>query len=99
MPEKEEPVSIKIYSSRGCTLCAMTKRLYDRDGVAYETVMIDNNETAQARLKAAGHQQLPVVVTDTATWTGFQPERVEASIVEFKASVPATFTTHGPDVA
>jgi glutaredoxin-like protein NrdH len=99
MPEKEEPVSIKIYSSRSCTQCAMTKRLYDRDGVGYETVMIDNNEIAQARLKAAGHQQLPVVVTDTETWTGFQPERVKASIEHYKASRPASAAMDGPSIA
>lgn len=98
MQEKEIQVSIKIYSSRSCTQCVMTKRLYDRDCVAYETVMIDTNEIAQARLKAAGHRQLPVVVTDTETWTGFQPELVKASIEHYKASQPTPVAMDGPSI-
>jgi glutaredoxin-like protein NrdH len=99
MPEKEKHVSIKIYSSSSCPQCAMTKRLYDRDGVAYESVMIDNNDAVQARLRADGHRQLPVVETATATWTGFQPELIKASIEHHKASQTSGAVVEGLSVS
>ena len=95
---KGHPVSIKIYSKKVCNQCTMTKKLYDRAGVTYETVTTDGNEVLQDRLRAQGHMALPVVITPGDSWAGFQPERINASIDEYSATATAERSLSGPNI-
>lgn len=103
MPEtlslRGKPMSIKIYSSKACTQCKMTKKAYDRDGIAYENVLIDGNEPLQAKLLAQGHTALPVVVTPSETWGGFQPDKIRTSIAEYMATTTLEASITGPSIA
>ena len=92
-------MSIKIYSSKACTQCKMTKKTFDRDGVPYENVMTDGNERVQASLRAQGYSALPVVVTPTDSWTGFQPDKIRTSIDEYKAETALETSMAGPSIA
>ena len=96
---KGKPMTIKIYSSQLCDQCRMTKKAYDRDGVVYENVMIDGDERLQAMLRTQGHSGLPVVVTPSDTWTGFQPDKIKTSIAEYKAAATLETSMAGPYIA
>ncbi|GAB3252580.1 thioredoxin domain-containing protein [Arthrobacter pigmenti] len=97
--EKGQPVSITIYSKKTCDQCTMTKKLYDRAGVTYETVNVDANEALQEKLRAQGHMSLPVIVTPTDSWAGFQPDRIKDSIELHTPASPGDTLLPGPDIA
>jgi glutaredoxin-like protein NrdH len=72
---------VTIYTKRGsdgspCQACRLTKNLLDRENLAYVEIDVTDNEKHQAELIAAGHRQMPVVMTPTDVWAGFRPERV-----------------------
>jgi glutaredoxin-like protein NrdH len=95
---RKETAMIKIYASDTCVKCGPTKRAFDKKGVSYEVVEVDNNPKVQALLRAQGHHELPVVVTPHETWTGFRPDKILTAAAQFHAD-PAAGLSTGPEVA
>lgn len=66
-----------------CHKCNLTKRAFDKAGVAYVEVRLDEAaEDVAARFIEAGHTTAPVVVdklTDTM-WSDFRGDRIKAAI-------------------
>lgn len=69
--------AITVYTKPACVQCTATKRALDKAGVAYSLVDITIDDDARDYVIELGHQQAPVVVTDTAHWSGFRPERIK----------------------
>jgi glutaredoxin-like protein NrdH len=72
---------VTIYTKRDedgapCQACRLTKNLLDKQNFAYVEIDVTDNEKQRAELIAAGHRQMPVVMTPTDVWTGFRPDRV-----------------------
>lgn len=68
---------ITVYTLPSCQPCKMTKREFDRLGLAYEEVPMDTPGVAE-RLTEAGHRAAPVVETPDQSWSGFQPSKIRA---------------------
>lgn len=67
---------VTVYSKPICSQCDMTKRLLDREGVAYETVDVTEDHEAFQFITSLGYKQAPVVVAGDDHWSGFQPDRI-----------------------
>lgn len=67
-----------VYTKDNCVQCDMTKRLMDKIGVEYETVNITQNPEELDKLIELGYRAAPVVVSDSESWAGFQPEKINA---------------------
>jgi glutaredoxin-like protein NrdH len=56
----------------------MTKRMLDRIGVEYETVDITEDSAAMEMVLGMGFKSAPVVITDTDSWAGFNPDKINS---------------------
>ena len=67
-----------VYTRPGCPQCDATRRQLDKNGVTYTTVDLTTDADALDYVRALGHLQAPVVVTDTEHWSGYRPDRCKA---------------------
>ncbi|MCT4708558.1 glutaredoxin-like protein NrdH [Enterobacteriaceae bacterium H11S18] len=67
---------ITIYTRNDCVQCHATKRAIESRGFAFELVNLDQQPEAADDLRAMGYRQLPVVVTDQESWSGFRPDMI-----------------------
>ncbi|WP_202303433.1 glutaredoxin-like protein NrdH [Dryocola clanedunensis] len=67
---------ITIYTRNDCVQCHATKRAIESRGFAFELVNLDQRPEAADDLRAMGFRQLPVVVTDQESWSGFRPDMI-----------------------
>ena len=67
-----------VYTKPSCVQCDMTKRMLDRIGVEYETVDITEDSAAMEMVLGMGFKSAPVVITDTDSWAGFNPDKINS---------------------
>lgn len=66
-----------IYTKTDCRQCVMTIKVFETEGIGYDTKPILEPENL-AYVKNLGFMAAPVIVTDTDAWAGFQPDRITA---------------------
>ena len=69
--------TVTVYSKPACVQCNATHRALQNKGIAYETVDLSQEPDALERIRALGHLQAPVVITDEDHWSGFRPDKIE----------------------
>lgn len=67
---------ITIYTRNDCVQCHATKRAMESRGCTFELINLDNDPQAVEALRAQGFRQLPVVITDSLSWSGFRPDMI-----------------------
>lgn len=65
-----------VYTKPACVQCDMTKRYLDKAGVEYSTVDITQDPTALDMILGMGFSSAPVVISESGSWAGFQPDRL-----------------------
>ncbi|MPV51412.1 hypothetical protein GCG21_15615 [Pseudactinotalea sp. HY160] len=97
-------VAAVVYTRAGCAPCAATVRAMARHGLPVRQVPLDEQTGAEEieAFKAAGLVSVPVVVTETATWSGFRPDLIRTLAhnqhTESQARATAPAAQHGPGV-
>lgn len=66
-----------VYVKPACVQCDMTKRFLDKNGISYETVDITQDSDALDMILGMGFSSAPVVITDSDSWAGFQPDKLQ----------------------
>lgn len=66
-----------VYTKPSCVQCDMTKRYMDKNGIAYDTVDITENQDALDMILGMGFSSAPVVISDKGSWAGFQPDKLD----------------------
>jgi len=74
-------MAVKVYTKEACGPCTATKRKLKKNGVEFEEISIENTPGAREYIQSLGYAQAPVVVTDDASWSGFEPDKLEALVV------------------
>ncbi|EOC0418911.1 glutaredoxin-like protein NrdH [Cronobacter malonaticus] len=67
---------ITIYTRNDCVQCHATKRALESRGIAFDTINLDEQPEAIDTLRALGFRQLPVVMADSLSWSGFRPDMI-----------------------
>ena len=67
---------ITIYTRNDCVQCHAIKRAMESRGYTFELINLDNDPQAVEALRAQGFRQLPVVITDSLSWSGFRPDMI-----------------------
>lgn len=67
---------ITIYTRNDCVQCHATKRAIEGRGFTFDLVNLDLTPEAADDLRAQGYRQLPVVITDQESWSGFRPDMI-----------------------
>lgn len=68
---------IKVYSKPNCQQCKFTKKMLDENNVHYTVIDISIDMGGANEIEQLGYRSLPVVVTDSENWSGFQPDKLE----------------------
>lgn len=67
---------VTIYTLPVCGQCNQTKKVMDRDGIAYDAVSLVDVPELAAEFKEAGFLQAPIVVAGDRRWSGFRPDLI-----------------------
>ncbi len=67
---------VTVYTKPSCVQCDMTKKMLDKNNINYDTVDITEDISAFEMVKSMGFMSAPVVITDTDSWAGFQPDKI-----------------------
>jgi len=67
---------ITIYTRNDCVQCHATKRAIESRGLEFDLVNLDTQPEAIEELRARGFRQLPVVIADALSWSGFRPDMI-----------------------
>jgi glutaredoxin-like protein NrdH len=67
-----------VYTKPSCVQCDMTKKMLDKIGVDYNTVDITEDSAAMEMVLGMGFKSAPVVITDTDSWAGFNPDKINS---------------------
>ncbi|CCJ76445.1 glutaredoxin-like protein NrdH [Cronobacter muytjensii] len=67
---------ITIYTRNDCVQCHATKRALESRGLAFDTINLDEQPEAIDTLREQGFRQLPVVMADELSWSGFRPDMI-----------------------
>lgn len=65
-----------VYIKPACVQCDMTKRYLDKNGIEYDTVDITQDSEALDYVLGMGFSSAPVVISDSGSWAGFQPDKL-----------------------
>ena len=71
-------LSVTVYGKEHCVQCNATTRWLESRGVEYEYIDIEKDPEAYEYVTGLGYLQAPVVKSDDATWSGFDPGRLSA---------------------
>ncbi|GMR70638.1 redoxin NrdH [Aerococcus viridans] len=72
---------VTVYSKPDCMQCNFTKKWLKERNVPYTELNVEEDEEALSKIKEMGYQAVPVIVTETENWYGFQPDKL-AELVE-----------------
>jgi glutaredoxin-like protein NrdH len=70
-------MTVTVYTKDNCVQCEATKRHLDKLEIPYSTVNITNDIRALDKLISLGYRSAPVVVTDTDSWAGYVPDKLD----------------------
>ena len=75
-------MTITIYTTPNCRQCDFTIKLFEQAGIRYELTDVTTDAAALATVQALGYIAAPVVVAGAQHWSGFQPDRIAAVLVD-----------------
>lgn len=80
----ENAPAVVVYSRPECVQCDRTKALMNREGIPFNEVNVDEDETAKAFVKGLDYMTAPVVYVQwggdmgASHWGGFRPDLIKS---------------------
>lgn len=68
---------ITVYTKPACVQCEATKRHLTKLKLEFDTIDITQDEESYKKIVDMGFQSAPVVITDTDSWAGYQPAKID----------------------
>lgn len=73
-------MSVTVYTLPACVQCDRTKKLLEKNEVAFDVVDLSENEDAMEMVKSLGYGSAPVVIAGDTHWAGFRPDMITALV-------------------
>lgn len=71
--------NVVVYSKSNCIQCKFTKNFLEDEGIDYVEIDVEKDEQAIEEVKSMGYMSMPVVVVNGVdSWSGFQPDKLDA---------------------
>ena len=68
---------ITVYKKPNCMQCAYAVKYLEKNNIEFNTIDVTQDEEALNYIKyVLGYQAVPVVVSSTEHWYGFQPDKL-----------------------
>jgi glutaredoxin-like protein NrdH len=71
-------MSVKFYSRPGCPQCGATRKRLEAHEVEFSEYDVDVDPWARLEAVEFGYREVPVVVTDRGSWSGYRPDLIDA---------------------
>ena len=72
----ENESKITVFGKKGCMQCKMTASIFTDNDIDFDYIDIEDVPGARKYINRLGFQGLPVVICGGASWSGFQPEKI-----------------------
>ena len=72
----ENESKITVFGKKGCMQCKMTASIFTDNDIDFDYIDIEDVPEARDYINGLGFQALPVVICGGASWSGFQPEKI-----------------------
>ena len=72
----ENESKITVFGKKGCMQCKMTASIFTDNDINFDYIDIEDVPEAREYINGLGFQGLPVVICGGASWSGFQPEKI-----------------------
>lgn len=69
---------VTVWTLPNCVQCSMTKKEFDRRGIRYEELNLENHPEATKAFVDSGLTAAPIIVTDTKKWSGFRLDKIKS---------------------
>jgi glutaredoxin-like protein NrdH len=74
---------VTVYTTPNCVACNSTKRQFQKLGVRYDEVALENHPELIDQFKEKGHIQAPIVVAGESIWSGYRHEKIQNLAAKF----------------
>jgi glutaredoxin-like protein NrdH len=71
-------MQITIYTTSNCSQCLVTKRQFDKYGIRYDEIALEQHPELVEKFKELGLMSAPIVITDTKKWSGFRLDKIKS---------------------
>jgi glutaredoxin-like protein NrdH len=71
-------MQITVYTTKNCAQCMMTKKQFDKLGIRYDEIALEQHPELVERFKEIGLLSAPIVVTDVKRWSGFRLDKIRS---------------------
>lgn len=68
---------VTVYTTPNCVSCNTTKRQFQKLGIRYDEVALENHPELIEEFKSKGHSQAPIVVAGEKVWSGYRHEKIQ----------------------
>ncbi len=73
---KMAKITVTVYTKSSCVQCDMTKKQFDKLGVQFTEVNLEENLDKLEEFKSRGLMAAPIVTTDIKEWSGFRLDKI-----------------------
>lgn len=67
---------VTVYTTPNCMACNSTKRQFQKLGVRYDEVALENHPEILEEFKERGYSQAPIIVAGDKIWSGYRHEKI-----------------------
>jgi glutaredoxin-like protein NrdH len=71
-------MQITVYTTQNCVQCMMTKKQFDKFGIRYDEIALEQHPELVEKFKEIGLLSAPIVVTDSKKWSGFRLDKIKS---------------------
>ncbi len=71
-------MQITVWTTQNCVQCMTTKRQFDKLGIRYDEMALEQHPEKLEEFKKQGFMQAPIVVTDIKAWSGFRLDKIKS---------------------
>lgn len=69
---------ITVWTLPNCVQCMQTKKEFDKRGIRYQEMQLENHPDMLEQFKQEGLMAAPIIVTDIKKWSGFRLEKIKS---------------------
>lgn len=71
-------MKVTLYTTPNCVQCRQTAKQFERRGIIFDSLNLENHPELLDQFKSLGFQSAPIVVADGMSWSGFRLNKIEA---------------------
>lgn len=80
--------SLSIYGTASCPACRKAREYLVKEGVPFNDLRIDDDETLRAEWRSLGKDSYPILLTPNKLRLGFEHDRMREMITELRSENP-----------